>query len=145
MTNQSYINPCYNLPSFDTFWLQFDLSAYSKSSLPLAIAFPRPEFIKDTVRFSEESVLLNEEYIKISNCHVLVQKLKLKLKPIDDAHDSTLSKVYTDRATKLQDLYASITQKLNGVDATNISSIQDRYLANLIILRQLSFAIFHQT
>ncbi|KAE8303816.1 hypothetical protein GL50803_009363 [Giardia duodenalis] len=139
VTNQSYINPCYNLPSFDTFWLQFDLSAYSKSSLPLAIAFPRPEFIKDTVRFSEESVLLNEEYIKISNCHVLVQKLKLKLKPIDDAHDSTLSKVYTDRATKLQDLYASITQKLNGVDATNISSIQDRYLANLIILRQLSF------
>ncbi|EFO63409.1 Hypothetical protein GLP15_3269 [Giardia lamblia P15] len=139
MTNQTYINPCYNLPSFDSFWLQFDLTAYSKSSLPLAIDFPRPEFMKNTVRFSEENMLLNEEYIKIPNCHILVQKLKLGIKPTDDTYDSTLSKIYTDRATKLQDLHASITQRLNGVDAINISSIQDRYLANLIILRQLSF------
>ncbi|EET02144.1 Hypothetical protein GSB_152530 [Giardia duodenalis] len=139
MTNQAYISPGYSLPSFDSFWLQFDLGSYSKSSIPLAVEFPRSEFMKNTVRFSEEDILLNEDYIKIPNCHILEQKLKLQIGPADDTHDKDLSRAYADRATKLHDIYTSITQKLNGVDAANISSIQDKYLANLTILRQLSF------
>lgn len=139
MTNQTYIKPNYNSPLFDSFWLQFDLKAYSRSSIPFAIDFPRPEFMKNTIRFSEENVLLNEDYVKIPSYHILVQKLKSRVGPVDDTHDSTLSEVYANRAVKIQEIYASITQKLNGADTANISSIQDRHMANLTILRQLSF------